>query len=78
VAGSCDVDHLQIVFLDETIEVRVDKIESGGGAPMPEQSGLHMLNLQRLPQQGIRIQVDLAHGKIVRGTPIGVDLAQFF
>ena len=45
---------------------------------MAEQPRLHVLNLQRLAQQRIRIQIDLANGKIVGGTPVGVDLAQFF
>src|ERR1039457_6124186 len=37
-----------------------------------------MLELERLPQKRIGVEVDLAHRKIVCRTPVGVDLALLF
>ncbi len=54
------------------------KFKPGRGAPVAEQPRLDVLDLQRLAQERIRIQIDLADGKIVGRTPIGVDLAEFF
>ena len=43
---------------------------------MTEQAGFNVFLLQRLFQQGIVIQVDLPHRKVVRRPPVGVDLVQ--
>jgi hypothetical protein len=41
---------------------------------MSQQTGLDMLQFQRFAEQRIPVQVNLADGKIVSGTPVGVDL----
>ena len=43
---------------------------------MTEQAGFNVFLLQRLFQQGIVIQVDLSHRKVVRRPPVGIDLVQ--
>ena len=58
--GTSDVDHVEIVFLDQPIEVRVDEVEAWRGAPVPQKTWLDVLLLERLAQQGIVEQVDLA------------------
>ena len=77
VAGAGDVDHVEIVLLDQPIEMRVDEVEARRRAPVPEQARLDVLLLERLTQQGIVEQVDLADGQIVGGAPIGVDERAF-
>ena len=61
-SGAGNVDHIEIVFLDEPIEVRVDEVEPRRRAPVPKKARLDVLLLERLTQQGIVEQVDLTHG----------------
>ena len=75
--GTSDVDHVEIVFLDQPIEVGVDEVEAWRGAPVPQKTWLDVLLLERLAQQGIIEQVDLADGEIVGGPPVGVDERAF-
>ena len=73
VSGAGDVDHVKVVLLDEAIEVRVDEIEAGRRSPMSEQARLDVLLLERLTQQRIVEEVDLADREIVGRAPVGVD-----
>src|SRR5579862_2536681 len=75
VSGSRDVDHVQIVFFDEPIEVRVDEIESGRSAKVSQQSRLDVLDLKRLAQKRVGVQINLSHGKVICRTPVGINLA---
>ena len=77
VAGTGDVDHVEIEFLDQPVEVRVDEVEARRRAPMAEEARLDVLLLERLAQQGIVEQVDLTNGQIVGGAPVGVDERAF-
>ena len=78
VAGAGDVDDVQIVLLDQPIEMNIDEIQPGRRAPVAEQARLDVFDFQRLVQQRIRVEIYLPHGEVVRGTPVGVHLAQFF
>jgi hypothetical protein len=42
------------------LQVRVEEIESRRGAPVPEQARLHVFDRERLLQQRIVVEVDLA------------------
>src|ERR1700733_13170493 len=59
VSGTGDVDHVEIELLDQPIEVRVDEVEAGRRAPMPEQAWLDVLLLERLTQQRIVEKINL-------------------
>ena len=76
VPGPDHVDHVEVALADQAVEVHVDEVEAGRRAPVPEQAGLHVLAPQRLVEQGVVEQVDLAHGEVVRGTPVRVDPGQ--
>ena len=67
-----NVDGVQPVFEDHPVHVRVNKIQAGSGAEMTQQARLGMLQAQRLAQERIVAQVNLAHGKIIGGTPVGI------
>ena len=71
VARPRDVDDVEASFCDDAIEVRVDEIQARGRPPMAEQAALDVLRTQRLTQQRVRQQVDLAYGEVVRGPPVG-------
>ena len=70
--GACDVDHVDVVFLDDTVQVDIDEVLSRGGAPVADHQRLHMRLRQRLLQQGIGIQVYLPDRQVVRRPPVGV------
>src|SRR6266852_2306527 len=56
----------------------VDEIQAGSSAKMSKQSWLDVVNLQRLAQKRIGVEINLADGKIVGRAPIGINLAQLF
>jgi hypothetical protein len=76
VARAGNIDHVQVVLLDDPVQVRVDEVLPGGRAPVAEQHVLDVHGRQRPPQQGVVGKVDLADRQIVGGAPIGVDPAQ--
>jgi hypothetical protein len=77
VAGARDVDGVQVARADDAVHVRVEEVQAGGGSPVAEQPRLGVLESQRLAQQRVREQVDLADRQVVGGTPVGVDGVQF-
>ena len=77
VARPDHVDHVEIVALDDPVEVDIEHVQPGRGSPVPEQPRLDVLALQRLLQERVVEQVDLAHGQVVGGPPIGVHRLQF-
>ena len=76
VARAGDVDRAQVARADLPVQVRVEEVEAGHGAEVAEQARLHVLRLQRLPQQRVVEQVDLGDGEVVGGPPVGVDQAE--
>src|SRR5579859_6809989 len=60
VAGTGDVDHVEIVFFDDPVQVRVNEILSRGRAPMSEQHVLHVGQSQRTLQKRIVVEINLA------------------
>ena len=72
VARTDDVDHVQIVVLDQPVEVDVEEIQPRRRAPMAEQPRLDMFELEGRFEQRIVLQIDLADRKIIRRAPIGV------
>ena len=76
VAGPDHVDHVQIAAADQPVQVRIDEVETGSGSPVADQTRLHVAWLQRLSQQRIIQQVDLADRHVVRRPPVGVDQSE--
>src|SRR5208283_2144359 len=73
VAWAADVDHVQLALLNDPIQVHVDKILSRCRTPMAEQPWLDLLWLERLPQQRIVIEINLADRQIIGRSPVGID-----
>ena len=46
-AGTDDVDHVQVVFLDQPVEVDVEEVQSRRRAPVTKQSRFDVLELER-------------------------------
>ena len=77
VAGAADVDEVQVLVPYDAVEVRVDQVEAGRGAPVAEQPRLDVLGAQRFGQQRVAEQVDLPHRQVVGSAPPGVDGVEF-
>ena len=76
VAGTGQVDHVQIVPGDDPVEMGIDEVLPRRGAPVAHGMPLEVFRLEGLAEQGIVQQVELTHGQIVGRAPIGVHFAQ--
>ena len=65
VARTNNVNHVEIVAFDDSIQVNIDEVEAGSGAPMSKKARLDVLALEWFFQERIVQQIDLAHRKIV-------------
>src|ERR1035441_3137187 len=52
--------------------MEIDEVLSRRRSPVPEQPWLNLFRFQRLSQQGIFKQVDLADAQIIRGAPVAI------
>jgi hypothetical protein len=73
VAGTCHVDHVEIVPDDHPVEMGIQQVEPGRCAPVSEQARLDVGGLQRLVEQRVGLEVDLPDGQVVGGAPPGVE-----
>ena len=73
---SQDEQGLHVTLADGAVHVDVEEVEPGGGAPVAEQPRLDVLGPQRLAQQRVVEQIDLADGEVVRSAPGRVDPAE--
>ncbi len=78
VTGTGDVNHVEVVPIDDPVQMGIDEVLSGCRAPVPEQHVLHIRDRQRPPQQRIVVEKDLPDRQIIGGAPIGVQLVQQF
>src|ERR1700735_2920668 len=76
VSGTGDVNEVRIMRLDEAVEMNVDEVLPRRRAPVPEQPWLDLLRFERLSQQGVFEEVDLADTEIVGCAPIAVHLVE--
>ena len=73
VARPGDEDRIEVARPDRPVQVRVDEVEARHRAEVAEQPGLHVLRLQRLAQERVVEQVDLADRQVVRRPPVRVE-----
>src|SRR5215467_1675261 len=75
-AGPGQEDHVQVILLDESVQMDVNKGQARTGSPVSQQATLNVFALQRLFQEGIVLKVDHAQHQVVTSAPVGVRLAQ--
>ncbi|TKS62330.1 MAG: hypothetical protein EWM73_02565 [Nitrospira sp.] len=68
-----DIDHVEILFRDDPVQMHVDEVQPRRRAPVTEQARLDVCARQRLLQQGIVVEVNLSDGQVIGCTPIGID-----
>src|SRR5213078_4113183 len=76
VPGAGDVERLEAVALDDPVEMGVEEVQARRGPPVAEQPRLDVLDAQRLAQQRVVEQVDLADREVIRGAPVGVEAGE--
>ena len=59
-ARAADIDDVEVGGADRAIEMGIDEVQPGRGSPMAEQAGLDVIDPQRLLEQRIVQQIDLA------------------
>ena len=68
-----DPDGVQAALLDDPPGMDVDEVQARGGPPVAQEPGLDVLRPERLAQERVVQEVDLADREVVRGAPVGVD-----
>ena len=75
-SGAGDVNHIEIVLLDDSIQVHVNEILPRRRTPMSQQHALHVLKPQRLPQEWVVTKIHLPDGQIIGRPPVRVHFLQ--
>src|SRR5680860_442487 len=73
VAGADDEHDVAVATGDDPVQVGKEEVETRRGAPVAEQAGLDVLGPQRLEQERVVEQVDLADREVVGRPPPGID-----
>ena len=60
VTGTGDIEHIQVILLDDPVQVNVDEILARCRAPVPDHKRFHMRQFEWLFQQRIVVEVELA------------------
>ena len=74
--GSSNVDHVQVVLLDEPVQVDIDEVQTWSRSPMAEQPRLDVFLCQGLLEQGVVVKIDLADRQVVRRSPVRIHQSQ--
>jgi hypothetical protein len=75
-SGASDVDRVQVVFLDETIEMDPHKTLTGVGTPMADETFLDVFGGERFAQQRVVTQIQHAQRQVIARAPVRVDIAE--
>src|ERR1700733_7088209 len=71
-SGAGDINEVRIMRLDEAVEMNVDEVLPRRRAPVLQQPWLDLLRLERLSQQGVFEEGDLADTEVVGCAPTAV------
>jgi hypothetical protein len=74
--GTADVDRIQIILLDQSIEVGINKGLTRIRTPVSQQPRLDVLQSQRLAQQRVGLEVEHPQLQKQARSPIRVDAPQ--
>jgi len=72
VTGTGHVEHVEVALFDHPVQVHVDEVLARRRAPVSNHERLHVRQFQWLLQERIFVEIELADGEIVGGTPIGI------
>ena len=76
VTGAGQIDHIQIVLVDDAVQMGINKVLSGNGTPVTDDLLFDVFGLEGFLQQWVVQQVQLTGRQKVGSTPPGVQLLQ--
>ena len=59
--GAADVNHVEVVFVDDPVQVHVNEVLPGGGSPVSQQPVLDVRERQRPLEQRIVVKINLPY-----------------
>jgi len=62
VTGTSDIEHIQVILLDDPVQVNINEILARCRTPVPDHKRFHMRQFERLFQQRIVVEVELPDG----------------
>ena len=74
--GAGQIDHVQIILVDDTIQMGINKVLSGNGTPVTDDLLFDVFGLEGFLQQRIIQKIQLTGRQKVGSTPPGVQLLQ--
>ena len=77
-AWAGDIDHVQVVLFDHPIQMDVNEIQAWRCSPVTQEPRLDVLLAQRLLEQWIVVEIDLADREVVGGPPVRVQQCLLF
>ena len=78
VARAHDDHRVLLVIGDETVDVADEEVQARGGAPVTDETMLHVFAGERLLHQRVAAKIDLADGQVVGGAPVLVNTFEGF
>src|SRR5262249_56048318 len=60
-----DVDHVEVVLVNNSVEVNVDEVQAWRRPPVAEEPWLDVILCERLLEQRVVVEIDLADGKVI-------------
>ena len=75
-AGTRNEDGVEVPLPDDSVGMHVDEVQSRRGSPVTQKPGLDVLRAERLSQEWVVEEVDLAHRQVVRRPPPPVETVQ--
>ena len=60
VTGTGDVEHVQVILLDDSVQMHVDEVLAGRRAPVADHQRLHVRQLQRPGRHLARVVIAIA------------------
>ena len=76
--GAGDVDHVEVVLLDQPVQVNVDEVQTRRRSPVAEEPRLDVFLCQGLLEQRVVVEIDLADRQVVGGPPVRIHQSPLF
>ena len=76
VTGAGQIDHVEVVLVDDAVQMGIDEVLAGNGAPVANDLLFDVFGPEGLLQQGVVQQVKLTGGQEIGSAPPGVQLLQ--
>ena len=76
--GAGDVDHVEVVLLDQPVQVNVDEVQTRRRSPVAEEPRLDVFLCERLLEQRVVVEIDLTDRQVVGGPPVRIHQCPLF